>query len=269
MLIFMGAPAIAATAFAVTPLARKPMPGPLPSPKSMLSDASPCWSRASPANPVTSSSSPRLLKLPISTPTSMGVNVQAKGTALPRRTFSAASALATSASATTEMSVAKLARMRWFIVAPWSVGRSPHERSDMRGPLPDFASLIRATDSCGLQTTLIQLHPEFADDRSCVGRGLLDQLLKCLRVRECCDRSGFFDHGSIVLRFDDRFDARAQEGDDRLRRAGPRAYAEPGGGHERDATLVERGHFRHGRKPLAAGDRENLNLPALVDRQHR
>jgi hypothetical protein len=92
MLMFMGAPAMAATALAGTPLARNPIPAPLPRPKSMLSDTSACCTRASPAKPVTSSSSPCLAKVPTAMPTSIGVNVQANGTALPTRTRSAAAA---------------------------------------------------------------------------------------------------------------------------------------------------------------------------------
>src|SRR6516165_1693825 len=93
MLMFMGAPAMAATALAGEPLARKPIPGPLLRPKSMLPETSPCCSLASPAKPVTSSASPRRAKMPASMPTSMGVNVQAKGTALPTRTVSAAASV--------------------------------------------------------------------------------------------------------------------------------------------------------------------------------
>src|SRR5215831_12302475 len=83
MLMFMGAPAMAATALAGTPFAKKPIPAPLPKPKSMLSETRPCCSLASPAKPVTSSSSPCLAKVPTAMPTSIGVNVQANGTALP------------------------------------------------------------------------------------------------------------------------------------------------------------------------------------------
>ena len=95
----MGAPAMAATALAGTPFARKPMPGPLPKLTSMLSETRPCCIRASPAKPVTVSSSPCLAKVPVSTPTSIGVKVQAKGTALPTRTLSAASATEAKAAA--------------------------------------------------------------------------------------------------------------------------------------------------------------------------
>jgi hypothetical protein len=100
MLMFMGAPAMAATALAGEPLATKPIPGPLPKPKSMLSETSPCCSLASPAKPVTASSSPCLAKMPTSMPTSMGVNVQANGTALPTRTVSAATAAVAKETAT-------------------------------------------------------------------------------------------------------------------------------------------------------------------------
>ena len=47
--MFFGTPAIAATAFAGTPLAMKAMPGPLPMPMSTLSAVSACCNFASPA----------------------------------------------------------------------------------------------------------------------------------------------------------------------------------------------------------------------------
>ena len=112
MLMFMGAPAMAATALAGTPLAGKAMPGPLPKPISMLSETRPCCMRASPAKPVTTSSSPCLAKMPTSSPTSIGVKVQANGTALPIRSLSAAGALAAKAAAKKGTSASTNARIR-------------------------------------------------------------------------------------------------------------------------------------------------------------
>ena len=85
-----GTPAIAATALAGTPFAMNAMPGPEPMPTSMLSAVSACCIRASPPNADASISTPCLAKMPICMPTSSGVKVQANGTALPTRSFSAA-----------------------------------------------------------------------------------------------------------------------------------------------------------------------------------
>src|SRR5690242_1141164 len=66
------------------------MPGPLPSPKSTASEASPCCSLASPVKLMICTSSPYLAKMPARFPISSGVKVKAVATALPTRTFSAA-----------------------------------------------------------------------------------------------------------------------------------------------------------------------------------
>ena len=88
--MFFGTPAMATTALAGTPLAMNAMPGPLPMPTSMLSAVSACCILASPPKADASISSPCLAKMPICMPTSSGVKVQANGTALPTRSFSAA-----------------------------------------------------------------------------------------------------------------------------------------------------------------------------------
>src|SRR5438477_434138 len=76
--MFLGTPAMAATAFAGTPLAMKAMPGPLPIPMSMLSAVSACCNLASPPNADTSISSPCLANRPVVIPTSTGVKDHAK-----------------------------------------------------------------------------------------------------------------------------------------------------------------------------------------------
>ena len=93
--MFRGTPAIAATAFAGTPFAMKAMPGPLPMPTSRLSAVNACCSLASPVASEASISRPCLAKMPVWIPMSNGVKVQAKATALPTRSFSAACAGAT------------------------------------------------------------------------------------------------------------------------------------------------------------------------------
>src|SRR6516162_4119082 len=92
--MFLGMPAIAATAFTGAPLAMNAMPGPLPLPMpiSMPSAVNACYSLASPPKADGSTVSPCLANWPISTPTSTGVKVQANGTALPTRNVSAAPA---------------------------------------------------------------------------------------------------------------------------------------------------------------------------------
>src|ERR1700728_3517733 len=85
-----GAPYISATALAGTPLAANAMPGPLPMPISALPAVSNCCSLASPVEADASMSRPYLAKMPDCTPISSGVKVQANGTTLATRSFSAA-----------------------------------------------------------------------------------------------------------------------------------------------------------------------------------
>src|SRR5580693_8610220 len=90
--MFCGAPNMAATAFAGTPLAMKAMPGPEPMPISIEPEARSCCSLASPADADSSMSRPCLAKMPAWMPISSGVNDQANGTTLATRSFSAACA---------------------------------------------------------------------------------------------------------------------------------------------------------------------------------
>src|SRR5580704_17449242 len=88
--MFCGAPNMAATALAGTPLAMKAMPGPEPMPMSIEPEARSCCSLASPADADSSISRPCLAKMPAAMPTSSGVNDQANGTTLATRSFSVA-----------------------------------------------------------------------------------------------------------------------------------------------------------------------------------
>src|ERR1700685_95769 len=88
--MFCGAPNMAATALAGTPLAMKAMPGPEPMPISIEPEARSCCSLASPADADSSISRPCLAKMPAAMPISSGVNDQANGTTLATRSFSAA-----------------------------------------------------------------------------------------------------------------------------------------------------------------------------------
>src|SRR5579862_2980803 len=90
--ILRGSAAKAATAVTGEPFTAKAMDGPLPRPKSTLSEVSACCSFASPVRTLISTSRPYLAKIPSSTPTSSGINDQATPTDFPARTLSAAMA---------------------------------------------------------------------------------------------------------------------------------------------------------------------------------
>jgi len=94
MPILRGAPAKAATAICGAPLATNAIDGPLPRPKSALSEAKACCSLASPPALLISTLMPYLAKMPFCCPTSSTVKVQATDAALIARTVSAASAWA-------------------------------------------------------------------------------------------------------------------------------------------------------------------------------
>src|SRR5262245_16711017 len=87
-----GGPYMAATPIAGAPLARKPSPGPEPSPTSRLPAASACCSCASPRKLVTSTSIPSFSKVFASIPTSVALKANELGTALPSLTLSSANA---------------------------------------------------------------------------------------------------------------------------------------------------------------------------------
>ena len=89
---FDGAPYIAATPIAGTPLARKPRPGPEPSATSTAPAVSPVCICASPLKLEIASSMPSCLKMPVCTPTSVAEKAQELGTDLPMRSLSCASA---------------------------------------------------------------------------------------------------------------------------------------------------------------------------------
>src|SRR5580704_12147076 len=95
--MFCGAPNMAATALAGTPLTMKAMPGPEPMPISIEPEARSCCSLASPAEAEASISRLCLAKMPAAMPMSSGVNDQANGTTLATRSFSAACAGASEA----------------------------------------------------------------------------------------------------------------------------------------------------------------------------
>jgi hypothetical protein len=90
--IASGSFAMAATVTAGTPFARKPMPGPEPSEKSIESATIACCRRASPPKPIDSMSRLYLAQIPFSLPISIGANAKVVAEALPTRTRSAASA---------------------------------------------------------------------------------------------------------------------------------------------------------------------------------
>src|SRR5262245_59853236 len=87
-----GGPAMAATPLIGEPLTMNAMAGPEPSAMSRLSAAIACCILASPAKATDSTSMPFFAKMPCFMPTSSGTNENASGTALPTRSFSAASA---------------------------------------------------------------------------------------------------------------------------------------------------------------------------------
>ena len=64
------------------------------------------------------------------------------------------------------------------------------------------------------------------------------------RRRRHRDRAGLLDHGAVFRRGDDRRDLALQLVEDRLRRAGAGADAEPAEAHEVDALLRQRRNFR-------------------------
>src|ERR1700684_225834 len=74
---------------------------------------------------------------------------------------------------------------------------------------------------------LVLLHPEFLDTRCHVVRGFLDDGAEFLRRGRYRNRTAILDHGAIVRRRDNRRDMIVQRFDDRLRRAGGGADAEP------------------------------------------
>ena len=80
-----GSFAMAATVIAGTPLAMKPMPGPEPSEKSIEFATIACCSRASPPNPIDSTSSPYFAQMPFSVPISIGAKANVVEEALPTR----------------------------------------------------------------------------------------------------------------------------------------------------------------------------------------
>ena len=89
---FDGAPYIAATPIAGTPLARKPSPGPEPSATSTAPAVRPACICASPLKLEIARSMPSCLKMPACTPTSVAAKAHEFGTDLPMRSLSCASA---------------------------------------------------------------------------------------------------------------------------------------------------------------------------------
>src|SRR5437667_149292 len=87
-----GSLAIAATVTAGTPLARKPIPGPEPSEKSMELATIACCSLASPPKAMDSTARPCLDQIPFSVPISSGAKAKVVAEALPTRMPSAAGA---------------------------------------------------------------------------------------------------------------------------------------------------------------------------------
>src|SRR5437899_2835588 len=125
-----GSLASAATVTAGTPLARNPMPGPEPSEKSIELATMACCRRASPPNPMDSTSRPYLAQMPFSLPISIGANAKVVADALPTRMRSAALALAAPAMAAAAITVAAnpprtIALAHIIIVSPGIEARQP------------------------------------------------------------------------------------------------------------------------------------------------
>ena len=107
-----GSLAMAATAFAGTPRAMKPMPGPEPSEKSMACATIACCMRASPANAIDVTSRPCLAQMPCAVPISIGAKANVVAADLPTRMLSAAPAPVTPARASAMLSPARTSG-RW------------------------------------------------------------------------------------------------------------------------------------------------------------
>src|SRR6516225_1882433 len=120
-----------------------------------------------------------------------------------------------------------------------------------------------------LPDRLIQLQAEFPNDRSGIICRLLDHVMEFPWGGGDGDRSRLLDQQSIFRRVDDLAYPLIEEIDDRLRSARSRAYAEPGISYQRNTILLESGNLGHRCQPFGAGDRENLDLLALIRRHDR
>src|SRR5262249_38517277 len=148
-----GGPYMAATPIAGAPLARKPSPGPEPSPTSTPPAASACCSWASPRKLVTSISIPSFSKTLASLPTSIAPKANELGPALPSLTLSSATAALAGHSASAASRPANAARLSLSnISSPLVFVRSGTDEEPR--PFPAAALFISAS---GLRQRL--LHP--------------------------------------------------------------------------------------------------------------
>src|ERR1700688_5201040 len=93
---------------------------------------------------------------------------------------------------------------------------------------------------------LVLLQAELTDGRHCVVQGLLDDGGKLLRRRGYRDRTGILDQRTVAGRRHDLGDILVEHRDDRLRRAGTGANAEPAEADEVKTLLLERRHLGQG-----------------------
>src|SRR5262249_37326827 len=101
------------------------------------------------------------------------------------------------------------------------------QRRWMRGSSPRMTSW-RA------RTSLLLLQVKFADPRRHLVERLRDHLLEFVRRRRHRDGARLLDHRAVLGGANDRGDLALQQVEDRLRRAGAGAHAEPAETHEVD-----------------------------------
>src|SRR5260370_18462058 len=86
--------------------------------------------------------------------------------------------------------------------------------------------------------SLVLLQAELTDGRHCVVQGLLNDGGKLLRRRRHRDRTRVLDQRTVAGRRHDLGDILVERLDDRLRRAGTGAYAEPAEADEVETLLL-------------------------------
>src|ERR1700676_5068982 len=86
--------------------------------------------------------------------------------------------------------------------------------------------------------SLVLLQAELSDGRHCVVQGLVDDGGKLLRGRGHRDRTGILDQRTVTGRRHDLGDILVERLDDRLRRAGSGANAEPAEADEVKTLLL-------------------------------
>src|SRR3984957_21179963 len=90
--------------------------------------------------------------------------------------------------------------------------------------------------------SLVLLQAKLTDGRHCVVQGFLNDGGKLLRRRGHRDRTGILDQRTVTRRRHDPGDVLVERLDDRLRRAGTGANAEPAEADEVKTLLLERRH---------------------------